>query len=66
VAFLKEAKEPGGTPRIDASPAPHADDLADPTTDVHALRVSHLVSVTPLSLDLTSRVNMDDLQKLMG
>ena len=66
IAYLKEPKEPGGTPRIDARPAPHADDLADPSTDVHALGVAHVVSVTPLSLDLTSRVKLGDLQKLMG
>jgi 5'-nucleotidase len=65
IPYLKEPAEPGGLARIDASPAPHADDLADPTTDVHALRVAHVVSVTPLSLDLTSRVNLSDLQKLM-
>ncbi len=65
VAYLKEPSEPGGVARIDARPSPHPDDLADPATDVHALRVSHTVSVTPLSLDLTSRVNLEDLQKSM-
>jgi 5'-nucleotidase len=30
---------------------------AQPGTDIHALRVSHTVSVTPLSLDLTSRID---------
>jgi len=34
-------------------------------TDVHALRVKRVVSVTPLSLDMTSRVDFDDLNKLM-
>jgi len=62
VAYLKEVD---GKSHIDAGPSPHPDDLADPATDVHALRVSHTVSVTPLSLDLTSRVSLDDLQKLM-
>ncbi len=62
VAYLKESN---GESRIDAGPSPHPEDLADPATDVHALRVSHMVSVTPLSLDLTSRVSLDDLQKLM-
>lgn len=31
-------------------------------TDVHALRVERVVSVTPLSLDLTSRVALEDLE----
>jgi len=65
VPYLREPKEPGSTARIDASPAPHADDLANPLTDVHTLRVAHEVSVTPLSLDLTSRVKLDELQKMM-
>ena len=63
VAYLKEVN---GQSRIDAGPSPHPDDLADPTTDVYALNVSHMVSVTPLSLDLTSRVRLDELQNLMG
>ena len=33
-------------------------------TDVHVLRVRRLVSVTPLSLDMTSRVNLNDLAQL--
>lgn len=65
IPYLKEPIQPGALPRIDARPAPHADDLADPTTDVHALKVAHVVSVTPLSLDLTSRVNLDELTKLL-
>jgi 5'/3'-nucleotidase len=34
-------------------------------TDVYALRVKRLVSVTPLSLDLTARVNLGDFEKLL-
>ncbi|HSG44148.1 MAG TPA: 5'/3'-nucleotidase SurE [Anaerolineales bacterium] len=34
-------------------------------TDVYAMRVKRNVSVTPLSLDLTSRVDFDELNKLM-
>ncbi len=33
-----------------------------PGTDVYTLSVERLVSVTPLSLDLTSRVNLQDLE----
>ena len=66
VPFLKQPETPGGTPKIDASPGPHADDLADPISDIRAFRVDHVVSVTPLSLDLTSRVNLADLQREWG
>jgi 5'-nucleotidase len=34
-------------------------------TDVYALRVKRVVSVTPLSLDLTSRVSLQDLDQLL-
>jgi 5'-nucleotidase len=34
-------------------------------TDVYVLRVEHEVSVTPLSLDLTSRVDFDDLKRIL-
>jgi 5'-nucleotidase len=34
-------------------------------TDVYVLRVQHEVSVTPLSLDLTSRVDFESLSRLM-
>ena len=38
------------------------DDPSDAGSDVRAFRVEKLVSVTPLSLDLTSRVNLQELQ----
>ena len=34
-------------------------------TDVYALRVKRVVSVTPLSLDLTARVRLQDFDKLL-
>jgi 5'-nucleotidase len=34
-------------------------------TDVYALRVKRVISVSPLSLDLTSRVDFDELDRLM-
>jgi len=42
-------------------------DLAtlEPDSDVYALRVERVVSVTPLSLDLTSRVSLEDLKDLL-
>lgn len=36
-----------------------------PNTDIYALRVKRLVSVTPLSLDLTSRVDLNELDHLL-
>jgi 5'-nucleotidase len=41
----------------------HCED--QPGTDVHTLRVKQFVSVTPLSLDLTSRVQLNDLEALL-
>ena len=41
----------------------HCED--QPGTDVHTLRVKRIVSVTPLSLDLTSRVVLGDLDSLL-
>jgi 5'-nucleotidase len=34
-------------------------------TDVYTLRVKRLVSVTPLSLDMTSRVSLKDFEQLL-
>jgi 5'-nucleotidase len=39
------------------------DDIQD--TDVYALRVRRMVTVTPLSLDLTSRVDLNELEKIL-
>jgi 5'-nucleotidase len=66
VPYIKEPSQPGESPKIDAHPAPDAEDLSDPQSDIHTFKVEHLVSVTPLSLDLTSRVNLSDLQSLFG
>ncbi len=38
---------------------------ASPGSDVHAVRIKRVVSVTPLSLDLTSRVPPGDLENLL-
>ena len=66
VPFLKDPVEAGGIPRIDATRNPHPDDMNDPLTDVHVFNREKLVSVTPLSLDLTSRVDLQDLQYSFG
>lgn len=39
--------------------------IDEPNTDVYTLLVSKLVSVTPLSLDLTSRINLNDLESFL-
>lgn len=39
---------------------------SEPNSDVHALMVERVVSVTPLSLDMTSRVDLNSLQRLIG
>ena len=38
---------------------------AEPGTDVHTVLVKRLVSVTPLSLDMTSRVDLDELELIL-
>lgn len=38
----------------------------DPETDIYALAIDKLVSVTPLSVDLTSRVQFDELEETLG
>ncbi len=35
----------------------------EPDSDVYALRVEHKVAVTPLSLDLTSRIDLQELER---
>lgn len=37
----------------------------EPDSDIHAIVVSRMVSVTPLSLDLTSRVSFAELEELL-
>ena len=64
--YLKEPTEPNGIPRIDATRNPHPDDMSDPDTDVHVFNREKMVSVTPLSLDLTSRVDLAELQRSFG
>jgi 5'-nucleotidase len=34
----------------------------NPDTDIHTFAIQNLISVTPLSIDISSRVNFDDLQ----
>ncbi len=39
-------------------------DTLEPDSDIHAIFVDHVVSVTPLTLDLTARVDLAALQKV--
>jgi len=41
-------------------------DSLDKDTDIYTLAVNKIVSVTPLSLDLTSRVEPLKLRKILG
>jgi len=66
VPFLKDPATTNGVPRIDARVDPHPDDVNDPMTDIHVFHYKKLVSVTPLSLDLTSRVDLQELQCSFG
>jgi 5'-nucleotidase len=34
-------------------------------SDVYAVRVKHVVSVTPLSLDMTSRIDLEAFERLL-
>jgi len=65
-AYLKESTKPGQSLTVDARPDPDPQDLEDPTTDAGTFKKDRLVSVTPLSLDMTSRVNLSDLKNFFG
>ncbi len=40
--------------------------LAEPDSDVYALMVNHVVSVTPISLDMTSRTDLHRLRQMLA
>jgi 5'-nucleotidase len=40
--------------------------LAEPDSDVYAVMVDHIVSVTPISLDMTSRTDLYRLRQMLG
>ncbi|MCX6055212.1 MAG: 5'/3'-nucleotidase SurE [Chloroflexi bacterium] len=62
VPYLKPPIQPGENAKIDARPTPDAQDLIDQHSDIHAIN-GKIVSVTPLSLDLTSRVDLGYLSR---
>ena len=40
-------------------------DTLEPESDIYAFAVDRVISVTPLSQDLTSRVGLADLERLL-
>jgi len=64
VPFLKEAAEGEGKPKVDFRLEIHPE-LSLGDSDVTVMCVHHKVSVTPLSIDMTSRVNFKDLDDLL-
>jgi 5'-nucleotidase len=64
VPFLKQ--ESGKAPAIGSEVHVYPDDPTDSDSDVHALKVDRVVSITPLSLDMTSRVDLKKLQESLG
>lgn len=65
-ANVIESEIPGEKPKVEIHPVLHPDDMADPSTDICTFRKDHLISVTPISLDMTSRVKLNALQDLIG
>lgn len=55
-----------GKPQMDASSQVLPQEQNTPDTDIHVLKLKKEVSVTPLSIDLTSRVNLNDLERLLN
>lgn len=66
--FVPELMEPipGKAPRVTSIIHVDRDDPRDVDSDVHALKVDKVVSVTPLSLDMTSRVDLQKLKESFG
>ncbi len=66
--YFKEMDNPSAQSRIsDGRLVIKVDEnTIDPESDIYALAVEKIVSVTPLSLDLTSRVSLSDLQNQYG
>lgn len=68
IYYSKVIEKPSVQSRIcDANTVINVDKEAlDPKSDVYAISVDKCVSVTPLSVDLTSRVRFSDLQKKLS
>lgn len=63
--YIKAFDNPGMQTRLDDGKTVISFDKSriDPDSDIHALAIDRVVSVTPLSIDLTSRVGLSDLQQ---
>jgi 5'-nucleotidase len=61
VPYAKPAEE-GNPPRVADKIVIYEDDLSDPNCDVTAFTRDKVVSVTPLSLNMTSRVDLADFE----
>ena len=57
----REMHEPG---TIDYNPLPHPD-WTEPDSDIYALAVDRVISVTPVSFDLTSRADRGQMEALL-
>lgn len=64
VAFVRAVASPGGAPILDYD-AIQIFDGVEPDSDIWATGAEGLVSVTPLSLNLTSRVDLAELEGLL-
>jgi len=65
IPFLKQ-DSPEDAGKVDSKVFFDPDDPSDVGSDVHALKVEKVVSVSPLSLDMTSRVDLQQLQTSFG
>jgi 5'-nucleotidase len=64
VPFLKESEAVDGKPAMDFRMEVHPE-LSPADSDITVVCINHKVSVTPLSIDMTSRVNFRDLDNLL-
>ncbi|MGC8838397.1 MAG: 5'/3'-nucleotidase SurE [Anaerolineae bacterium] len=64
VAFVRAFASPGGAPILDYD-AIQTFEGVEPDSDIWATGMERVVSVTPLSLDLTSRVDLAELEGLL-
>jgi len=66
--YTKTIENPSVESVIDDFTTQIADDpdAFEPGSDIHALAVERVVSVTPISIDLTSRVDFTELNTLLG
>jgi len=64
--YFKEIREPSAESKLgDGKTVIRVDrENLDPETDIHALAIDKIVSITPLSMDFTSRVDLSNLQSL--